>query len=270
MYYSIIILLFSSLVSASVGCDELFQTRELSQATAESAFNCYKTDLTTLSDREQKAHSLNRMSYLKFFIAEYHLDEKEPSLLEAINFAENSILLFGSKYSIPEYLKLSDTERVTLAEGLYNYGLATSRYIDIKGQREAIKRMEDIKRSMNSIIRIKEEGTAFYGAHRTLGIFHMKVPYVAGGRIGLSKQYLQTVLENTRYQGDLSLYPANNIAYADLMYKLENNQEACRHLKLVTDLTPEDVRAMNNGLYLETLQSIKDGERLSSLRKCLE
>jgi hypothetical protein len=268
MFLTIAMVFFSIFSYAQTNCEELYINREQGLSTATDALKCFEQDLATLINKEQKAHAFNRMSYLKFFIAEYHLAEKEETLLEAINLAEKSLLLFGTKYAVTEYMNLSAVEKKLLAEALYNYGLTTARYIDIKGQWEAIKRMEDIKRSMNTIIRIKEEATAFYGAHRTLGIFHTKVPVIAGGKIELAKQYMQTVLENTPFSGDISRYPANNLAYADLMFKLENKKEYCHHLNLVAALTETEVRAMDNGLFFETMQSVKDAKKLVTSRKC--
>ena len=268
MFIALLATLFSTLVLANPACDELFINRENGKAEAMEALSCYQKEQSQQTQKEGKAHGLNRMSYLKFFIAEYHLNEKEDMLLEGIELAEKSMLLFGTKYSVPEYSKLSATEKKLVAEALYNYGLTTARYIDIKGQWEAIKRMEDIKRSMNTIIRIKEEATSFYGAHRTLGIFHTKVPVIAGGKIELAKEYMTTVLEKTKFSGDVSLYPANNLAYADLMFKLENKKEYCHHINIVAALTEDDVRSMDNGLFFESMQSVKEAKKLASARKC--
>ena len=268
MILTVALVCLSAFGYANSTCEELYLDREKGQSEAVEALNCYKKDQTTLSDKEQKAHALNRMSYLKFFIAEYYLTEKEDTLLEAIDLAEKSMLLFGTKYAVTEYMNLTASEKKLLAEALYNYGLTTARYIDIKGQWEAIKRMEDIKRSMNTIIRIKEETTAFYGAHRTLGIFHTKVPVIAGGKIELAKQYMQIVLTNTQFMGDVSLYPANNLAYADLMFKLENKKEYCHHLNIVAALTETEVRAMDNGLFFESMQAVRDAKKLVVSRKC--
>lgn len=260
--------LFTTLVWANPTCEELYVNREAGKAEALQALSCYQKEQPQITQRDQKAFGLNRMSYLKFFIAEYHLNEKEDMLLEGIDLAEKSMLLFGTKYAVTEYSKLNAEEKKLLAEALYNYGLTTARYIDIKGQWEAIKRMEDIKRSMNTIIRIKEEATAFYGAQRTLGIFHTKVPVIAGGKIELAKDYMNTVLEKTKFSGDVSRYPANNLAYADLMFKLENKKEYCHHINIVAALTEEEVRSMDNGLYFESMQSVKEARKLAVARKC--
>jgi tetratricopeptide (TPR) repeat protein len=264
----ILFLTLPYLAFGSQSCDELFMAREKGLEQSQSAFTCYQQNIKTQSQKQDIAHHLNRMSYLKFFIAEYLVQEKEELLLEAIEFSEKSLLLFGPKYSVPTYMKLEPIEKQLVASALYNYGLSTARYVDIKGKWEAIKRMEDIKRSMDSIIRIKEETTAFYGAHRTLGIFHMKVPFIAGGRIELSKKYFAEALENTRFSGEISLYPANNLVFSDLMYKLGQNDESCRHLILIAKLTENDVRAMENDLFLETMEVIKEAKELLVSRKC--
>ncbi len=263
---SIALLLFSLLTLAQDKCLDLFNQRNLGLQSSEVAFNCYKTSNET--SKEMRAYNLAQMSYLKFFIAEYFLEKKEEALLEGIELAERAVLLYGVKYSLTTYNTLPDSERKVLALALYNYGLTTSRYIDIKGQWEAIKRMEDIKKSMNTIIRMKEEKTAFYGAHRTLGIFHIKVPYIAGGRIELAKNFLSTAVEQTKYNQDLSLYPANNVAYAELMFKEGQDKEGCYQVNLVASLTTEDIKKMDNGLYLETLQSVKDAKTLIQNKKC--
>lgn len=268
MIQTLVLVLFTVFSYASTTCDELYQNRHIGLSTATDSLKCYEKEFATVSTRDEKAHALNRMSYLRFYIAEYHLAEKEDMLLQGINLAEQSVLLFGTKYAVPEYMNLSASAKKLLAEALYNYGLTTARYIDIKGQWEAIKRMEDIKRSMNTILRIKEESTAFYGAHRTLGIFHTKVPVIAGGKIDLAKQYLNTVLEKTVYAGDVSLYPANNLAYADLMYKLENKKEYCYHIGIVAALTETEVKAMDNGLFFESMQSVKEAKKLAVSRQC--
>jgi actin-related protein len=268
MLYSLGLVLFSLLTFAQDNCIDQFNNRSLGLSHAQEAYACYQNESESETVRELKARNLSQMSYLKFFMAEYHLENKEAPLYEGIELAEKAILLFGPKYSLQTYEKLSSSEKKVLAEALYHYGLTTARYIDIKGQWEAIKRMEDIKKSMNTIIRMKEETTAFYGAHRTLGIFHIKVPYIAGGRIELARNFLTTALSETSFNKDLSIYPANNVAYADLMFKESNIKDGCYHANLVAGLTIEEVRSMNNGLFTETLQSIKDAKNLLQTKKC--
>jgi hypothetical protein len=262
------LMLFTTVAFTQDNCLELFNNRHLGQAKAQEALNCYKKESEFEVTREAKALSLSQMSYLNFFIAEYHLENKEKTLLEGIDLADKAIWLFGPKYSLQTYATLTSSEKKVLAEALYHYGLTTARYIDIKGQWEAIKRMEDIKKSMNTIIRIKEDETAYYGAHRTLGIFHIKVPYIAGGRIELAKNFLNTAIEKTSFEKELSIYPANNVAYADLMFKTGQNEEGCYHLSLVARLSSDDIVKMNNGLYAETIQSVKDAKNLQQTRKC--
>ena len=264
----IFLMTFSMLANANDICDDLYKKREEGLIASELAFNCYRGNLSNQIEKISISHHLNRMSYLKFFMAEFFMEDKIDFLLEALDLSEKSLLLFGPKYSIPTYEQLSPEEKKPLAESLYYYGLVTSRYIDIKGQWEAIKRMGDIKRSMDSLIRIKEESTAYYGAHRTLGIFHMKVPAIAGGKIELSKQYLLYAIENTKFNGDLSLFPANNIAYSELLMKLGDKEESCHQLKIVANLSEQEVRSMDNNLFYETMEKVREAKELIQSRQC--
>lgn len=260
-FFALLLFLASTSAPGAGDCDGLFALRDHGKEAAETALRCYE-------EAPETAKSLTQRAYLEFFIAEYFTDEKNPLLLEAIAHAEEAVLLFGPKYGIPEYEKLAPTERKALAAALYTYGLATSRYIDLAGKWEAIKRMNDIRRSMDSILRIGEEATAFFGADRTLGIFHTKVPEIAGGKIELAERYLTSALESTRVSDDLSRYPANNIAYADLMHKIGKDAEGCRHLGIVAALTENDVRRLENEMYYESMIKVTEAKTLFAERKC--
>lgn len=251
---------------AQTNCDDLYLAREQGLESARKAFTCYESQ--NPSQRLEKAHAYNRMSYLKFFMAEYFLDQKLDALSEAMTLGEKSILLFGDKYALDQYAKLSEAELDVLAEGLYNYGLSVARYVDLKGKLEAIKRMEDIKKSMNSIIRIKREEIAFYGAHRTLGIFHTKVPGIAGGQIQLAGPYLQKAIQGSLYKGSLSLFPSNNVSYGDYLFKQGKNSEACAELKAVANLTASDVRSMDNKFFVESMDDVRKAKELFAEKRC--
>lgn len=253
-------------IALASNCDELFKKRSTLK-NSEEAYKCFELESKS-PDRVTKAWALSQMSYLKFFMAEFFMDYKMTALSEGIALAEKGILLYGDKYDVASYSKLEKKDKEVLATLLYNYGLTTSRYVDLAGKFEAIKRMEDIKKSMNSIIRIKEESTAFYGAHRTLGIFHMKVPAIAGGRIEISKQYLDKAVTETQDETGLSLYPANNIALGDLYYKLGKNDEACAQLELVTNLDEGKVRALENGHFTETMSDVQSAKESYRSRRC--
>lgn len=250
-------------------CQSLYDRRGESLDISKRAHDCAVAEAKEATDKQSKAAAYNRMSFIKFFIAETFLTEKEDMLLDAIALSEKTMLLFGEKYAIPEYMKLTAGERKVLAEALYIYGVATSRYIEIKGQWEAIKRMEDIKRSMNSILRIKEEATAHYGAYRTLGIFHMKVPSIAGGKIDLAEDYLKKAVALSLYQGQVSIYPINNLALSDLFYKLGKKAEACAQIKAVTEITVEEIKTWPNGMTHESISSLSKAKEMAKARKCL-
>lgn len=252
---------------ASANCENLFNNRHLGPSQTDQAINCFEKDVNS-SELATKANAYGKLSYLYFFKAQFYLESKMPTLLEGIALAEKGLLLFGKKYDVNAYNSLPATEKKIVGELLYNYGLCTSRYIDLAGKFEAIRRMDDIKKSMNTIMRIGEESVAHYGAHRTLGIFHMKVPAIAGGRIELSKNYLEKAVVETRVNGGVSSYPSNNVALSDLYYKLKLNEASCDHVKIVATLSKEDVKALNNGYYFESLEAVKDAGLKMRERGC--
>lgn len=263
-----IFLVIASLSFAQTDCESLNDARETGLVKAREALSCYEISLSSATTRETKAHTLNQISYLKFFIAEYFLETKTPTLFEGMALAEESVLLFGPKYSLNDYRLLAPSELKLLAVALYNYGLLTSRYVDLMGTVEALKRMGDIKKSMSSILRIKEDGVAHYGAHRTMGIFHTKVPAIAGGDMNIAKDFLVKAIDMTQYKPGISTYPANNIAYSDWLYKRGLTNESCAQLKLILSLNEEDIRAMNNDLVFESMVDLKKGNELYKSRQC--
>ena len=264
MVRALFVLLFPVFAFAS-NCDSLFDERHDGRDKSVEALSCYEANQGAA--RKDKAHALSRISYLKFYIAEFFTEKKSNLLLEAISHAEKGMLLFGTKYDVAAYSKLPADEKSVVAELLYNYGLTTSRYIDLAGPLEAIRRMEDIKKSMNSIIRMKEESVSFFGAHRTLGIFHMKVPAIAGGDIKLSEQYLVKAVNSTIAYGSMSAYPSNNLYLAELYLKLNQDQKACGMLSQISALTDNDIVKLANGHILESRQSVKKAAELME-KKC--
>lgn len=264
MLRALFVFLFPVIAFAS-NCDVLFDERHEGLQKSREALGCYESNQG--ATRPLKAHALSRMSYLKFYIAEYFMEKKSTLLLEAIAHAEQGILLFGTKYDLATYLKLPAEEKETLGWLLYNYGLTTSRYVELSGPLEAIRRMEDIKKSMNTIIRMREEAVSFYGAHRTLGIFHMKVPGIAGGDIKLSEPYLTKAVNSSLAFGAMSAFPSNNLALAELYLKLNQDQKACDLISSVAKLSENDIQKLMNGHILETRQTVKKASELLE-KKC--
>lgn len=264
MLQALFALIFSFSAVAS-DCDVLFDERAEGLQKAREAYSCYEKNQR--AERATKAHALSRMSYLKFYMSEYFAGDKSDALLEGIRLAENAVLLYGAKYDVASYLKLPAAEKEIVGWALYNYGLTTSRYVDISGPLEAIRRMEDIKKSMNSIIRMKEEPVSFFGAHRTLGIFHMKVPAIAGGDIKLSEAYLNKAVSSTIAFSNVSAYPSNNLALGELYLKLNQDAKACGQIALVAGLTDSDILKLNNGHVLESRQTVMKARELLE-KKC--
>ncbi len=257
-----------SLPAFADNCSSVFDRRGESASVNLEAINCYEKSLRNVTDAETKSQYLVRLSYLKFFQAENYSQRKESLLFEAMEIAEKGVLLFGSKYSLGDYRQLSASSQTLVAEALYNYGLIVARYVDEKGVVEALKRMDDIKKSMTTIIRLKQESVAHYGAHRVLGIFHTKVPSIAGGDLKLAKTYLETAVKGSLYSGDLSRYPLNHIVYSDYLYKVGENDRACAELRKVINLTESDLRTLDNGLFHESMDNIASAKASFKERKC--
>ncbi len=263
---SILLLLANLSIAQTTDCETLYTDRGTSLARSEEAYACFEKQVP--ADNITTARRFNRLAYLKFFMAEHYLENKAEVLLESIALAETGILVFGKKYDLAAYRALTSEEKEELAWALYHYGLATSLYVDIKGIAEALRRMDDIKRSMSTILRIEQFAVAHSGAHRTLGIFHMKVPVIAGGDIEISKNYLPLAVNSTLRSGGLSVYPLNNSVYADLLYKLGQKDAACAQLRMVADLTDADVSALENGYEFETRVHIQEAKKTLRSRQC--
>lgn len=249
-------------------CEETFSKRGEGASATASALRCYEALLRSASDVDAKSTALIRVSYLKFFEAENYTQKKEALLFEAMEIAEKAVELFGTKYALGDYRKLPAHQQTLVAEALYNYGLIVARYVDEKGVVEALKRMDDIKKSMTTIIRLKQEAVAHHGAHRVLGIFHTKVPAIAGGDLKQAKTYLEAALQGTRYNGELSRYPLNHVVYSDYLYKVGETSRACDELRKVMNLTETDIRNLDNGLYHESLENVASAKASFKERKC--
>lgn len=265
MVRSLILVLFSFSAFASE-CDSLFDLRHEGQTRSTEAQNCYQAQSKS-GERIVRAHALSRMSYLKFYINEYFNEARTAPLQEGMKLAEDAVTLFGTKYDVAGYLKLPANEKEVLGWAMYNYGLTMSRYVDLAGPLEAIRKMEDIKKSMNTIIRMKEEDVAFFGAHRTLGIFHMKVPAIAGGDIKLSEPYLTKAITSTIAFNGISAFPSNNLALAELHLKQNADSKACAIIASVAALTESDILKLSNGHILESRQTVGKAKELLA-KKC--
>lgn len=249
-------------------CSPLFDRRGEGASVTLEAMGCYEESLRNVNDAETKSQYLVKISYLKFFQAENYTQRKESLLFEAMEIAEKGLEAFGPKYSLGDYRKLSASSQTLVAESLYNYGLIVARYVDEKGVVEALKRMDDIKKSMTTIIRLKQEAVAHFGAHRVLGIFHTKVPSIAGGDLKLAKTYLEAALEGSRYSGDLSRYPLNHVVYSDYLYKVGEKDRACAELRKVMDLSASDIKNLDNGLFHESMENVASARESFKERKC--
>lgn len=266
--FKAIVLALISFSALADSCAPIFDLRGENAEKTLAAQTCYEKALRDSTDSLTKSQQLIRLSYLKFFQAENFSQKKEALLFDAMETAEKAVLIFGAKYALGEYRSLPASSQTVLAEALYNYGLIVARYVDEKGVVEALKRMDDIKKSMTTIIRLKQEAVAHHGAHRVLGIFHTKVPTIAGGDLKLAKTYLEAAIQGSLYNGNLSRYPLNHIVYADYLHKVGESALVCAELQKVVNLSSEDIRNLENDLYFETLTNVKEARQTFKERKC--
>ncbi|MBD65984.1 MAG: hypothetical protein CME62_12305 [Halobacteriovoraceae bacterium] len=266
-----LIILIIAIVSVNsfANCDDLYERRGESLSTLKLGKQCLKDLIATSNlSKDLKGEAISDLSYLMFFEAEYYLDNDEDKMLAALNKAKEGAEIFGELNDFRVYRKLSQAEQAALAEALYNFGTITARYIDLKGKWEAIKRMGDIKKPMSSVIRLKQQEYAHYGAHRTLAIFYLKVPGIAGGSIEKSKEFFDVVMKQTTDATGLSSYPLNNMVYADYLFEVDKDKEACAQLAMVKNLTAADIAKLDNGFEFETGEQVKEAARRFAANKC--
>lgn len=263
------LIVFSILSTTTyANCLDLYTERAESLAKTNDAIECFKQLETTASGNIAKSEALIKITYLHMFKSEFYTEDSGQKMLElksAMIKSEAAALLFGRLFDIRGYETLGETEKDQVAKALYFYGTAMSRYVEIKGKIEAIKRLSRIKRTMNSVLRIGRDSLEHYGAHRTLAILNAKVPVIAGGDKELARKYFEIVIKNTQTILGASSYPLNNLMFAEFLFENATKAEACAQLEKIAALTTEEVESLNNGYTAETLSDVrKANEKLKS------
>lgn len=247
-----VLVLTSSFVFAN-NCDALYDRRGESLDVTLSAYDCYEKINDT--DKLKNSSNLNKMAYLKFFQAAFFEDNRLNSLVKSFSLAKDAIKVYGPLFNKNDVkdLPAEQLEQITL--GYYLYGTSVSKYVDLKGKWEAIKRMSEIKNTMKMILSLKKPETFHYGAYRTLAIFNLKVPKIAGGDIGRSRIFFEKLMKESKTDINVSSYPVSHIYYAEYLRIVGKGQEACAELNLVKSLTDQEIETYFKDLFYE---SIKD------------
>ena len=256
---------------AYADCANLFEQRNESATKLQSALNCYENIISTTGQDNAKADSLIRTSYLHMYNSEYYIlgdSNKMAELNLAFDKAKDAAELFGRLFDLRSYEKLGESEKDNVARALYFYGTAISRYVEIKGKIEAIKRLSTIKRSMNTVIRMGRESIEHYGAHRTLAILNTKVPVIAGGNRELAQKYFEIATSRTETSKGYSSYPLNNLMYSEFLSENGTNEQACSQLSKIINITEDEILKLDNGYSFETLNDIKKARSKYSKLAC--
>jgi hypothetical protein len=234
-------------------CNYLFSQRGISLEKTSAGYSCFDKLNQSTTTTFDKTYNLNKMSYLKFLEATMFNNDKVEALKKSYELAQDAIKQYGNLFSRESIQNLPENELKLVAESYYLYGTAVSSYIEIMGRWEAVKRMSEIKNTMTMILSLKLPETFYYGAYRTLAIFNLRVPKIAGGNINRSRAFFQRLEKESTNEINVMSYPVGHIFYAEYFRKTGKNEEACRQLEKVKDLTDIEIKTYFNDLYYETL-----------------
>ncbi len=246
------ILIVSSTIASASECENLYEQRGESLQTTLEAFECFEKANEGVSDQFEKSKNLNKMAYLKFFQGSFYENDSLNVLYKSFSLVQDSIKLFGPLFNRDAIEVLTQDQIEEVALSYYLYGTSVSKYVDLKGKWEAIKRMSEIKNTMKMILSLKQPSTFHFGAYRTLAIFNLKVPKIAGGSLARSKMFFEKLMEESKTSLGVISYPVGHIFYAEYLIKTGNKQSACAELNLVKSLTDEQIEANFKDLVYET------------------
>lgn len=245
----VFILVFNALAN---NCERLYFDRGEGIDKLEEAIECYKS--TKEKNQLLELKRLNSLSYLYFFKSMFYGKNKESSLIKSYNFAKDSINKYGTMFNTAPIRNLPKEEKSQVARAYYLYGTAVSQYIELKGKWVAIKRMSEITKSMTSVLRLRLPETFYYGAYRTLAIFNLKVPKVAGGSLAKSKSFFEKLMKESLNGLGVSSYPVGHYFYAEYLYRVSRKNDACSELQKVIDIKDKEIYEFFPDLIPETFK----------------
>ncbi len=260
MKYFLLTILSLNLFSQSV--EDLYEDR-LNQESAKKAAQIFFEQASVDTNLDTQCQNYNKAAYLTFFRAATELinlpknttdEEKKKALEKEKELLKKTMDMtkLCDKSSKPEYY----------AESLYHFGTALARFSQIEGDFTAFKNWPQIKKSMKTIISLKQSETFYYGAFRTLGIANTEMPPGIGSRSN-ALRYLETAVNKTLWPArKISLYVFNSISLAKLYFKTDKKKEACEILAEINSLDEEQIFKENFNLAPETIldqkRSIED------------
>lgn len=247
-------------------CDDLYNKRGESLSATQDAFSCLEKSETL--NKMQLSSKLNNMAYLKFFEATYFENDSLVTLVQSYEYSKESVEVYGKMFDIASVRDLGDEDLKQVALAYYLYGTSVSKYVDLKGKWEAIKRMSEIKDSMKMILSLKQPSTFHYGAYRNLAIFNLKVPSIAGGSMDRSKIFFERLMSSSKNERNISSYAVGHIYYAEYLIRVNRKADACKELDLVKSLNDSDINTYFKDLIYETKKDQEEAIKMFKEYSC--
>lgn len=264
------LIVFSMLTTAAFAsdCNDLYKNRGLDLQTTQDAFSCLKNTNQTQTDKYQKAIIFNKMAYLKFFEASFYENDSVKALYDSFTHAKDAIEQYGPVFNRDAVKDLPNKQIEEIALSYYIYGTSVSKYVELMGKWEAVKRMSEIKNTMKMILSLKKPETFHYGAYRTLAIFNLKVPKIAGGNIQRAKMFFEKLMKESMTSLNVASYPVGHIYYAEYFWKTGQNEKACKELDLVRNLTDEQIETYFRDIIHETKKDREVAQEIFEIYSC--
>jgi hypothetical protein len=268
MFKLLVFLTTFSLYASANDCNTLYDNRGEDLDTTVLAYSCFEDLNKSNISKLKKSSNLNKMSYLKFFQASFFENDSINSLATSFTLAKDSIKLYAPLFNRVDVLALPSSQVDQVALSYYLYGTAVSKYVDLKGKWEAIKRKSEIKNTMKMILGLKKPSTFHFGAYRTLAIFNLKVPKIAGGDLKKSGMFFKKLFKDSMTEINVISYPVGHIFYSEYLFKIGKKNDACKELDLVKSLTDQEIDRYFQDLKFETTQDRAVAHRKFELYSC--
>jgi len=268
MYKLIMVMITISSIASATECNDLYSSRGQNLQTTIDAYNCFDNNNEGNISNHEKSVNLNKMAYLKFFEGSFYENDALNSLYKSFSLAQDAIKLYGPLFNKEAVIDLPTVQVEEVALSYYLYGTSLSKYVDLKGKWEAIKRMSEIKNTMKMILSLKKPSTFHFGAYRTLAIFNLKVPKIAGGSLSRSGMFFEKLMKESKTQINVISYPVGHIFYAEYLRRIGKNQESCQQLDLIKSLTNDEIETYFQDLKFETIKDRNVAEETFKQYSC--
>ncbi len=257
------LVLFGVSAHAEDPCLNDYLNKGMVQGAVQNAVNCYKAELSNKQVREIESDYRNQLAYLYFFSSEEVASKDDRKRLQEMAKAQSeaSVALFGEYLNEDNYLALPSESRLVLSRALYIDGVLLARISEEKGGLTVINAWPKIQKIMKMVMKLGHNYVEYYGAYRTLAIAHTRMPSFIADR-QLAFNYYTAIIDNTDVGNGRSAFVTNNLYFAELLFKLNKDADACTQLNLAATAAQADVEASAPGHVHESLKSIKEANRI--------